>query len=97
MNNSLNTIKNQLIIFLFFMIFPSLCFADGGGIDKLNTLTGNIKEAITVIGIPVATIAFCWCGYKFFFKGAGINDIALPLIGGVIAGSAAGISNLLLS
>lgn len=49
------------------------------------------------VGVVLATIAFVYAGFKMLFLRASLEQVAGPLIGGVVIGAAAWIANLLVA
>lgn len=67
----------------------------GGGIDKVNDLFESLKDALFALGVVITTIAFMWAGFKVMFQGQTLREVATPLIGGVVVGSASAIAGFL--
>ena len=64
------------------------------GTTNVNTLFQTILD--TMQGV-LATIAFVYAGFKMLFLRASLEQVAGPLIGGVVIGAAAWIANLLVA
>ncbi len=68
-----------------------------GGTSNISTLFQSILDVMQDVGAVLATIAFVYAGFKMFFMGARIDQVAGPLIGGVVVGAASWIAKTLVS
>ena len=64
--------------------------------QEVNALFETILKYLNGASIAVVTIALLWAGYKVLFQGNTIQEIAKPLLGAVLIGSAPWIAQLLL-
>lgn len=69
--------------------------APGGGTTSVETLFGTIKTTMENVSLVVVTIAVIWAGYKVLFQGNQLQEVAKPLIGGIMIGAAGWIASLL--
>lgn len=60
--------------------------------DKVTDAVTNITALLTAVGIGIVTIAVMMAGYKMAFQGARLVDVSNVLIGGTLAGGAAGLA-----
>ena len=67
------------------------------GTTNVNTLFQTILDTMQGVGVVLATIAFVYAGFKMLFLRASLEQVAGPLIGGVVIGAAAWIANLLVA
>lgn len=77
------------------VIGSSAAFA-AGGLDvesKFQTIWTVMKSC----GGILATLAFCWAGFKIYWRGANIGDMAGPLVGGILVGAAPWIADLVIN
>ncbi len=65
------------------------------GTTNVSTLFQTILDTMQGVGVVLATIAFVYAGFKMLFLRASLEQVAGPLIGGVVIGAAAWIANLL--
>ena len=77
------------------MLIPQ--FAIAQGFDKINTTVTNINTILVTISIAVVTIAIIWAGFKMFFQGARLADVANVLIGGTLVGGAAAFASYIVA
>jgi type IV secretion system protein VirB2 len=74
-----------------FALFPDLAYAQAST-DAVEQAVIDLTTLLTVIGIGIVTIAIMVAGYKMAFQAARFSDVANILIGGTLAGGAAGLS-----
>ncbi|MCI5851840.1 MAG: TrbC/VirB2 family protein [Sutterellaceae bacterium] len=75
-------------------LLPAAALA-AGGTSNINTLFETILSTMQGVAVVLATIAFVYAGFRMLFQRASIEQVAGPLIGGVVIGAAAWIANLL--
>jgi type IV secretion system protein VirB2 len=83
------------------LLVAMLSFAIAGpaaaaGIEKVNKTVELFSTALQAIGIPLATIALMWGGYKMYYQGGSFSEIAPKFGGMVLAGAASTIAGYMM-
>lgn len=73
---------------------PAFAAAGGSGTD-VNTLFTEILGVLQGVSVVVVTCAVIWAGYKTLFKGAGLQEVAGPLMGAILIGAAPWLADIL--
>ena len=68
-----------------------------GGTANVTTLFDTIKTTMEAVSLIVVTIAVMWAGYKVLFQGNQLQEVAKPLLGGIMIGAAGWIAALLVN
>lgn len=76
-------------------ILSSPAFAAGGSGNNVNSMFQEILSILQSLSVVVVTVAVIWAGYKTLFKGAGLMEVAGPLMGAILIGSAPWLAEIL--
>lgn len=74
--------------------FPAMAAAGGSG-TNVNSMFQEILGILQSLAVVVVTVAMIWAGYKTLFKGAGLMEVAGPLMGAILIGSAPWLADIL--
>lgn len=77
------------------MLVSSQAFAAGGTGTTVDSMFNEILGILQGLSVVVVTIAVIWAGYKTLFKGAGLMEVAGPLMGAILIGAAPWLAELL--
>ncbi len=69
--------------------------AEAQVLGKASSIMTNFATELKTLGVIIITIALIWAGYKIAFKSAQLTEVALPVAGGIIIGSASLIAGLI--
>lgn len=83
--------KNIMTFVLFMALMAS---ADAQILGKSQTILQEVADGLKALGVVIITIALMWAGYKIAFRSAQLTEVAMPLAGGIIIGSAALIAGI---
>ncbi len=79
---------------LLLLCSPAFAAAGGSG-NNVNSMFNEILGILQGLSVVVVTVAVIWAGYKTLFKGAGLMEVAGPLMGAILIGSAPWLADLL--
>lgn len=88
-----NSLKSAYVA-LFCMLCAANARAAAGSGTSVQTFFSTIQSTMQTISITIVTIAVMWAGYKVLFQGDSMREIAKPLLGGIMIGSATWIAGL---
>lgn len=83
-----------------FMGAPLLYLATApafAGFQRVTDIFDNVNGWLIAAGVSIMTTVILWVGWKVAFRGATMEDISKPLIGGIILGTAPTLAGLLMS
>lgn len=64
------------------------------GTSSVQSFFSTIETAMSTISLTVVTIAVMWAGFKVLFQGNSLQEVAKPLLGGIMIGAAGWIASL---
>lgn len=67
------------------------------GFARVTDIFDEVNGWLIAAGISIMTTVILWVGWKVAFRGATMEDISKPLIGGIILGTAPTLAGLLMS
>ena len=67
------------------------------GFQRVTDIFDEVNGWLIAAGISIMTTVILWVGWKVAFRGATMEDISKPLIGGIILGTAPTLAGLLMS
>ena len=81
-------------IFTFGLLIALAISADAQILGKSQDILQQVADGLKALGVVIITIALMWAGYKIAFRSAQLTEVAMPLAGGIIIGSAALIAGI---
>ena len=69
---------------------PALAAAGTQSVTFFNTIQGTLQT----VSLVVVTISVMWAGFRVLFMGNAFQEVAKPLLGGIMIGSAGWIASL---
>lgn len=82
------------------MLAPVLYVATSpafAGFARVTDMFDEVNGWLIAAGVSIMTMAILWVGWKVTFRGATMEDISKPLIGGIILGTAPVLAGLLMN
>ena len=70
---------------------PALAAA---GTQSLTNFFNTIQGTLQTVSLVVVTISVMWAGFRVLFMGNAFQEVAKPLLGGIMIGSAGWIASL---
>jgi len=96
LKRAIGKVKDAIIVAVVAVLAAVTQVQAASGISKVDTLLEKISTALLGIGVVVITIALMWGGYKLAFAHASKEEIAKPVLGGLLVGSASAIAGWLM-
>ena len=89
-------VATAVLITLVALTNPALA-QDGGILGNASSILQKVATALKALGVIILTLALMWTGYQIMWKSAKFQEIATPVIGGIIVGSAAVIAGIIMA
>ena len=70
---------------------PALAAA---GTQSVTNFFNTIESTLQTVSLVVVTISVMWAGFRVLFMGNAFQEVAKPLLGGIMIGSASWIASL---
>lgn len=70
---------------------PALAAA---GTQSVTNFFNTIQGTLQTVSLVVVTISVMWAGFRVLFMGNAFQEVAKPLLGGIMIGSAGWIASL---
>ena len=70
---------------------PALAAA---GTQSVTNFFNTIESTLQTVSLVVVTISVMWAGFRVLFMGNAFQEVAKPLLGGIMIGSAGWIASL---
>lgn len=70
---------------------PALAAA---GTQSVTNFFNTIEGTLQTVSLVVVTISVMWAGFRVLFMGNAFQEVAKPLLGGIMIGSAGWIASL---
>ena len=70
---------------------PALAAA---GTQSVTNFFNTIQVTLQTVSLVVVTISVMWAGFRVLFMGNAFQEVAKPLLGGIMIGSAGWIASL---
>ena len=70
---------------------PTLAAA---GTQSVTNFFNTIQGTLQTVSLVVVTISVMWAGFRVLFMGNAFQEVAKPLLGGIMIGSAGWIASL---
>jgi hypothetical protein len=67
------------------------------GFSRVADIFNDVNGWLIAAGVSIMTTVILWVGWKVAFRGATMEDISKPLIGGIILGTAPTLAGLLMN
>ena len=87
--------KNSLLVIGALLCSPAAFAASGGSGANVESMFQQILDILQGVSVVVVTVAVIWAGYKTLFKGAGLMEVAGPLMGAILIGAAPWLAQIL--
>ena len=72
--------------------FPAASAA--AGTQSVTNFFNTIEGTLQTVSLVVVTISVMWAGFRVLFMGNAFQEVAKPLLGGIMIGSAGWIASL---
>lgn len=83
---------------LFPLILLAVTVADptmaAAGTQSVTNFFNTIESTLQTVSLVVVTISVMWAGFRVLFMGNAFQEVAKPLLGGIMIGSAGWIASL---
>jgi type IV secretion system protein VirB2 len=94
MKATMKTHANFKNIAAFILLIALAITADAQILGKSQDILQQVADGLKALGVVIITIALMWAGYKIAYRSAQLTEVAMPLAGGIIIGSASIIAGL---
>lgn len=95
-NSPKSNFKSKLQGIALGALIPTLSFAAGTGLDKVDNFFNSVSGWLASAGVVILTIAIMVAGYKVIFGGRTVQEVTPIVLGGILVGGASMIASMLL-